>query len=197
MDQEVIADLYKKFRDPLKNFIAKRVSDSATAEDMVHDVFLRIHAHLPTLKDSQKLTAWIYQIARNSIIDFHRKKKDLTSEIPENLVNDEELTPNAAENLTSSIRGMIEKLPDTYRQTLIQADFEGKKHSDIAKDLGISVSGVKSRVQRARHMLKELLLQCCHFEFDRYGTVFEYFPKKCERCCGNNKANQKCIESTC
>jgi RNA polymerase sigma-70 factor, ECF subfamily len=49
--------------------------------------------------------------------------------------------------------------------------------------LGISLSGAKSRVQRARKKLKELLLECCHFEFDRYGTVFDYHPKNCTKCC--------------
>lgn len=68
---------------------------------------------------------------------------------------------------------MIDRLPDHYKVVLRKADLEGIKHSEIARQLGISVSGVKSHVQRGRQMLKELLLQCCHFEFDRYGTVFD------------------------
>ncbi|MGH9857082.1 MAG: sigma factor-like helix-turn-helix DNA-binding protein, partial [Acidobacteriota bacterium] len=81
------------------------------------------------------------------------------------------------------VRRMIEQLPEKYKDALIKSDFEGKKHADIAADLSISVSGVKSRVQRARKMLKELLLECCHFEFDRYGTISEIKAKNCKQCC--------------
>ena len=175
--------IYEQFRGPLKAFITKRIHDEASAEDMVHDVFLKIHDRIDSLNEPEKLPAWIYQIARNSIIDSYRKRKqtvdtsDSLSELEQNQVID---TP---EDLNRVVQSMVEKLPTQDKEALILSDFQGVKHSEIARRLGISLSGAKSRVQRARKKLKDLLLECCHFEFDRYGTVFDYHPKNCTKCC--------------
>jgi RNA polymerase sigma-70 factor (ECF subfamily) len=104
----------------------------------------------------------------------------------ENLaVADADQLNDASEKLAGSLRRMAQELPDRYKQAIMLTDFEGMKQTEVAKKLGISLSGVKSRVQRARKMLKELLLECCHVEFDRYGTVFDYHPKDCKHCCGD------------
>lgn len=177
-------ELYKKFRDPLRSFIGKRVADPAAAEDLVHDVFVKIHSQIGNLKQAEKLTSWIYQVARNAVIDFYRKRKETIPYLEEeSLFVDQERISDAAEKLAPALRGMIEQLPEKYREALKLADFEGIKYAEIAKRKGISVSAVKSQVQRARTLLKNLLLQCCHFEFDKYGTVFDYEPRKCEKCC--------------
>ena len=193
MTDQTVAELYDRFRMPLKSFIAKRVSDPATVEDLLHDVFVRIHSRIATLKDSDKVTAWIYQTARNSVIDFYRKKKEPFSEVTEDLLlaAHEEIS-YTAERLIPVVRRMIEQLPDKYREVLIRSDFEGQKYADIAAELEISVSGVKSRVQRARQMLKSLLLECCHFEFDRYGTIFDVKARNCKKCCDNKDGQSNC-----
>jgi RNA polymerase sigma-70 factor (ECF subfamily) len=187
------AQIYENFRAPLKAFIGKRVSNPEAAEDLVHDTFLKIHSSLATLKDDQSLTAWIYQVARNVLIDFYRKKKmDHPEQIQEDtLLSEPEQLSDAAERLTPALHLMIKRLPDKYRDALQLSDIEGKKHADIAELYGISVSGVKSRVQRARAMLKQMLLECCHFEFDRYGTLFEYEPRKCN-CCEQKPCGPSC-----
>jgi RNA polymerase sigma-70 factor, ECF subfamily len=193
MTDQTIAELYDRFRSPLKNFIAKRVSDPATVEDLLHDVFVRIHTNIATLKDSDKVTAWIYQTARNSVIDFYRKRKEPAHEVTEDLLLlDQEEISMAAERLIPVVRRMIEQLPEKYKRVLIQSDFDGQRHADIAADLKMSVSGVKSRVQRARQMLKTLLLECCHFEFDRYGTVFGMKARNCQKCCDNKESESSC-----
>lgn len=176
--------LYRKFRDPLRSFIGRRVADPSTAEDLVHDVFVKIHSQIGSLKQTEKLTSWIYQIARNAVIDFYRKRKETIPYLDEEtLFVDQERISDAAEKLVPGLRSMIEQLPPKYRETLKFADIEGIKYAEIATRMGISVSAVKSRVQRGRGLLKNLLLQCCHFEFDKYGTVFDYEPRKCEKCC--------------
>jgi RNA polymerase sigma-70 factor (ECF subfamily) len=76
---------------------------------------------------------------------------------------------------------MIDSLPSHYREALLLTEYEGLSQKDLADRLGISISGAKSRVQRARAMLRDLLMECCHFEFDRYGTVIDYHPIAC--CC--------------
>ena len=176
--------IYQEFRGPLKSFIAKRIRDEDSAEDLMHDIFFsRIHDGIHTLKEPEKLPAWIYQIARNSIVDSYRKKRPtFDSSIPLSEIEQSEIT-EAPEDLNRVVRGMLEKLPPQDKEALVLSDFEGIKQADLARRLGISLSGAKSRVQRARKKLKDLLLECCHFEFDRYGTVFGYHPKKCIKCC--------------
>ena len=82
------------------------------------------------------------------------------------------------------------QLPGPYRQALILTEYQGLTQKQLAERMGLSLSGAKSRVQRARKMLKELLLECCHFEFDRYGTVFDYRPRNCKRCCGDGESSK-------
>ncbi len=184
MDQQLDFEaIYQQFRGPLKSFIAKRIKDENLAEDLVHDVFLKIHDQIKSLKDKDKLPAWIYQIARNSIIDSYRKKQ-LMVEITDPILGLEQSEMiQAPEDLNRVVQSMIEKLSTQDKEVLILSDFQGINQAEIARRLGISLSGAKSRIQRARKKLKELLLECCHFEFDRYGTVFDYHPKNCTKCC--------------
>jgi RNA polymerase sigma-70 factor (ECF subfamily) len=118
------------------------------------------------------LQAWIYQITRNTIIDYYRRQK-ITVELPETL----EETADEAETSDLAVcclKPMINSLPEKYRQALLLTEFEGLSQKAMAESLGISFSGAKSRVQRARQQIKEKLLGCCHFEFDRLGHVVDY-----------------------
>jgi RNA polymerase sigma-70 factor, ECF subfamily len=187
--QPDIEKIYTEFRGPLKAFISKHVPDRFSAEDLLHDVFLRIHNQIGSLKQKEKLAPWIYQIARNAIIDTFRKER-VTVEPSNDLISTDQFGINdITEKLIPLVRMMVQRLPGKYQEALFLADFQGIKHGEIAERLGISLSAVKSRVQRARSMLKELLLNCCHFEFDLYGTVFDYHPKNCSNCCEENNNN--------
>jgi RNA polymerase sigma-70 factor (ECF subfamily) len=180
--------IYEQFREPLKAFIARRISNEANAEDMVHDVFLKIHNRIDTLKEPDKLPAWIYQIARNSITDSYRKNHQMVNS--DGLLEiEQQESIDTPEDLSRVVQSMVEKLPTQDKEALLLSDFQGMKQAEIAQRLGISLSGAKSRVQRARKRLKELLLECCHFEFDRYGTVFDYHPRNCTKCCETDTCN--------
>lgn len=176
-----IEQLYKQFSKKLQEFIFLRVADKQTAEDLVHDVFLKVHKNIDALKDSRKLESWIYQIARNTVIDFYRKRKDARLDDAVDIAeeNDED---TAHKKISASMRSMINQLQEPYREALLAVEFGGMSQTDYAKQSGISVSGAKSRVQRARAMLKDMLMECCHFEFDRYGTILDYYPHSCSCC---------------
>ncbi|MBI5215350.1 MAG: RNA polymerase sigma factor SigZ [Ignavibacteriae bacterium] len=178
---ENLEHLYKQFSKRLLNFIVQRVNSRDEAEDILHDVFLKVHANIESLNDSMKIESWLYQITRNAIIDYYRTRKPKET-LPENIVEEEE-TESAMERLTPSINHFIEQLPEPYREAITLTELQGMKQKDLATKLGISHSGAKSRVQRARKMLKDLFFECCHFEFDRYGTVIDYHPISC-CCCG-------------
>ncbi|MGE5458424.1 MAG: sigma factor-like helix-turn-helix DNA-binding protein, partial [Methanococcaceae archaeon] len=87
----------------------------------------------------------------------------------------------AIKRISSSVLLMIEELPDIYREALILTEFEGMKQKQLAESLGLSLPGAKSRVQRAREQLKQLLLDCCNFELDHFGNIIDYNQRN--KCC--------------
>ena len=175
--------VWETFHVPLQQFIRRRVSDDATAEDLLQDVFLKIHQHVETLRDVKKLESWIYRLTRNAIIDYYRSTRPTTSldepedsQLPEDLPDEDVVS-----ELFPSVRAMAMSLPAQDRQALILTEYQGLTQKELAERLGLSLSGAKSRVQRARAKLKQQLLDCCHFELDRRGHVIDYQPR-CACC---------------
>ena len=178
--------IWDEFGLKLKQFILKRVKDKSAAGDILQEVFLKIHTGLDGLKDESKLESWIFQVTRNAIADHFRRQRpqeELSEELTEDLSDDKEIV----EELPPCLKEMINSLPDEYRQALILTEYQGLTQAQLAERLGISVSGAKSRVQRGREKLKEMLLACCHFELDKRGKVLDYWPN-CA-CCQEGKCS--------
>jgi RNA polymerase sigma-70 factor (ECF subfamily) len=177
--------IWHEFAARLGQFIRARVSDPATAEDILQDVFVKIQVRLDQLKDPARLQSWIYLIARNAIIDHYRTRKE-TVEVSESITTDHEPESGEMEELKASFRRMIYSLPEPYREALVLTEFEGLTQQQLADRLGLSLSGAKSRVQRGREQLKQMLHECCTFEFDRRGKVIDCIPREKAECkeCG-------------
>ncbi len=180
---------WEAFHTPLHQFIRRRVADEATAEDLLQEVFLKIHQQGASLRDARHLESWIYQITRNLIIDYYRSRqhrmttlddgeaRDLPEEFPDDDIVSE---------LLPCVRAMVLALPDQDRQALILTEYQGLTQKELGERLGLSFSGAKSRVQRAREKLKQELLACCHFELDRRGHILDYQPR-CGCCDGDSQ----------
>ena len=166
----------------LRGYIRTRVRDHAAAEDIMQDVFLKAHTRIAQLQSPEKLEGWLFLIARNAVADHYRKSKP-HEELPAELATEapDPEFENACE-LRAAFRRMIEQLPAPYGQALTLTEFEGLTQKQLAARLGISLSGAKSRVQRGREKLKEALLDCCRFEFDRRGQSIDCTPKR-SACC--------------
>ncbi len=162
----------------LKRFIRRRVPNEAIADDIFQDVFLKIHAQLGTLRDEGKVRPWIYQITRHTIVDYYRSRKPLV-ELPD-MLNDQETddSEELVDRLTSCLHRMVDRLPDRYRVAVVLTTFQGLTQKEMGDKLGLSPSGAKSRVQRAREKLKDMLFECCHFEQDPMGKVIDYHPRR-------------------
>jgi len=178
--------IWEEFHPRIKQFILKRIPDEYNAEDILQEVFLKIHARIDTLRDEEKLQGWMYQIARNVIADYYRQHKAIVA-LSEALLLPEEpvVDDDVVKDLLPGVRTMVNSLPDEYRQALLLTEYEGLTQRELAERLGLSLSGAKSRVQRAREKLKAMLLDCCHFEFDRLGKIIDYQPR-CA-CCTNQE----------
>jgi RNA polymerase sigma-70 factor, ECF subfamily len=183
--------LWRELRERLHAFIARRVDNPADVDDLLQEVFLRIHRHLPMVKHSERLTAWIFQLTRNVITDFYRAAPrryeipgdtlsgravggELGEEAP-SLDRDEQASPDEA--LAPCLTPLIERLPERYREAVLLVEMEGLPQRELSERLAVSLSGAKSRVQRGRDKLKDLLLRCCQVELDKRGSIMEYRPE--------------------
>ncbi|HTL18427.1 MAG TPA: sigma-70 family RNA polymerase sigma factor [Patescibacteria group bacterium] len=157
--------IWNEFSAQLRRFIGARVADSSAAEDILQDVFLKLQVRVDEFRDPTKLRGWLILVARNTIVDYYRARKDTVeltdsfSAQPEDDVEHEELK--------TVFHQLLFSLPKPYREALVLTEYEGLTQEQLAKHLRISLSGAKSRVQRAREQLKELLLDYCHQEFSR------------------------------
>ena len=174
-------NVWREFSDRLRGFIGKRVSSPADADDLLSEVFVKVHTRIDTLEDEARLAPWLYQITRNTLTDHYRQRPVTPTSLDGVDSTTVEDDYDAAALISSSLRDLVDRLPDKYRQALVLTEFDGLSQVEMAEGLGLSLSGAKSRVQRARAMLRNELLACCHFEFDRLGRVIDYEPRP--RCC--------------
>jgi RNA polymerase sigma-70 factor (ECF subfamily) len=185
--------VYSQYRLKLLGFIQQRVGDRDLAEDILHDVFVKIVGRKDSLREPAKITAWLYQVTRNAIIDRFRAIRRYGKLASEIASENEEPTTEA--RLASFLRPMIETLPEIYRDALILSDLEDIPLKRIAEREEITVSAVKSRVQRGRRMLETMLRDCCVFEFSRRGEIMDFWPKIDSSCsCHNSVGGSRAFE---
>jgi RNA polymerase sigma-70 factor (ECF subfamily) len=170
--------LWQEFRTRLLRFIRQQVADPDAAEDILQEVFLRIHTHLDSLRNQARLEGWLYQITRNAIVDYYRAQGrtvdlDAAETLPAEASEDPSEASVAA-SLAPCLQAMLAGLPPVYRQALELTAYQGWSQAEMAQRLGISFSGAKSRVQRARRKLQATLLACCAVELDRRQRVIAY-----------------------
>jgi RNA polymerase sigma-70 factor (ECF subfamily) len=169
----------------LRRFIRRRVFDDHIADDLLQETFLRVHRNIETLQQAERLAAWVYQIARNVVHDHYRKGSDsaVALDHPELVGESGQLQPNIGCRGITWLDAMIRLLPDGYREAVQMAEIEGISQQDVADRLGLSLSGAKSRIQRGRAILKNVLEACCFFELDGRGQVMSCDPKPNQKVC--------------
>jgi RNA polymerase sigma-70 factor (ECF subfamily) len=186
--------VYRDFDSGLRKFIRRRINDKDASEDILQEVYIKIHDNIGNLRDTKRLSFWIYQITRNAIIDQYRRDRP-GAKLTEDLTAPQIEEPDLYAELASSVRGMLDCLPADYRQALLLADLQGMKQNEVARHLGLSLSGAKSRIQRARQKLKQAFLDCCHFEFDHNGRLMD-FQSNCDRC-ADRQSQSTCKDESC
>ncbi len=178
-----IHSIWQEMYEPLNGFILKRVQDTTVSKDILHDVFLKMEKNIQNLKNEEKVSAWIYSITRNMINDYYRKKKNFVAMESVQILSDTGGVGEQKNDLevmhvfSTCTQPIIGALPEKYREAVFLTEIKGMSQKDLAAHLGISYSAAKSRVQRGREQLKQLLLQCCEIETDVYGNVIDYRSK--------------------
>lgn len=158
---QVVAPVFQQYREILARYIQSKVKDPIDSEELLSEVMMKIYDHCEKLEGIRNTEAWLVTIARNTVTDYFRKKQKqqvLASALPE--VEPEEET-GFLQDLEACVPSLIEKLPEKYRQSLAAYELMGISQKDLAVQYGMSESGMKSRVQRGRKMLRELFTQYC------------------------------------
>jgi len=167
MDSEKV---WVNFSSKLKNFLLKRLGDNDVANDLLQEVFLKIHLNVSKLKDETKLENWVFQIAYNQLKDYYRKNKQEQIELLEaNEVVDEAMSDDHSP--VDCLIPFIDSLPEKYKLAIRLSAVDGLKQSEIAQKLGVSLSGAKSRVQRGREMIKQHFIDCCNYHIREDGKL--------------------------
>jgi RNA polymerase sigma-70 factor (ECF subfamily) len=172
-------ELWADVHGRLRAFIGRRVSDPHTADDLAQDVLLRLHRNIGHLRDDERLDAFAYAIARNAITDHYRAQArrreipseptELTASIETHPVSDD--APNAREQLGRCLEPLVRRLSPPYRDALMLTDLGELSQVEAARRAGLTVPGMKARVQRARRQVRDLLGECCEVALDQSRRV--------------------------
>ena len=178
----------------IRRFVGRRVREPADADDIVQRVFLQVHRALPSLRAEDRLHAWIYQTTRRTIADHYRApayRREMAAGTAADL---EQVEPAAAavedeasalRELSGCLKPLMSALKPADQQALQLVELGGLTQVEAAAQLGLSVSGMKSRVQRARAHLRAALDDCCRIALDRRGGLIGYERRHDSCGCGS------------
>ncbi len=188
---------WQELRDSLRAFVARRVRNQADVDDLVQRVLVRIVRGLSTLHDAGRLHAWIYRTARNVIVDYYRsagsRREHTTGDAGDLEIAEVAAVPALADDddraalreLAGCLTPMLARLSPASREAIRLIDLDGTSQQEAARRAGVSLSAMKSRVQRGRRELRAVLEACCRIDLDRRGAIATYVardPSTCE--CG-------------
>jgi RNA polymerase sigma-70 factor (ECF subfamily) len=167
--QSEIVKIWQENSIRIKQFICYKVDDDDCCNDILHDLFLKITDNIEKISLLEKPASYIKKMAQNAVIDFYKKKKLIQVCDCNQLEQKQEFSDRELYNI--SLMPFIQSLPSIYKEAVFLSDIEGVPQKDMAERLNISYTGVKSRVQRARKMLKDAILNCCNYKFDKFGNI--------------------------
>jgi RNA polymerase sigma-70 factor (ECF subfamily) len=182
-----INTIHNQFYIVLGNYIKARVNSRDDAADILQEVFIKVNDKLSVLNDESKLKSWIFTITRNTIIDYYRKnshnqKSELTDRMIEEIEHETDF--DDTQGLDCCLQNFIQRLPEQYRDIIMDSEIHGIKQKDLIQKYNLAYPSIRSRVQRGRIRLKEMLMDCCSIELDSRGNVMTVRSKK--NCSGGN-----------
>jgi RNA polymerase sigma-70 factor, ECF subfamily len=198
---------WSHLRAQVRGMLGGRLASGADAEDVVQEVLLRVFRNTNGLRDGDRFGSWLTAMVRNAVADQLRARQrhplvrsedggsaETSGALPE------EPDDVARSRVVTALRPFAERLPAIYREVIILSELEGVPHAEIARRLAISVSGVKSRVQRGREQLHKMLTECCEISLDARHSVVECVPKaatsEADCCSPNSRAAGRAVDAT-
>lgn len=164
---EEVSSLWIEYKSGLKYYILKKLKNEDLAEELSHEVLMKIYNSCCSGNEIKNIRSWMYQIAHNTVIDYLKKENKFTNEVTEIFEVDENNTYKEAEEF---VKPLIKLLPDKYAIPLLLSDIEGINQKEVAKKMNLSLTATKSRIQRARNLLKNKIIECSNLEINEKGN---------------------------
>jgi RNA polymerase sigma-70 factor (ECF subfamily) len=183
-DATTLDSLWSELGGDLRRYVAKRVPEGAV-DDLHQEIFARVLARREELRDSDRVAPWVFRIARSVVVDHLRARRVEVMDAEALAVQDEEGDADQSVRVLARwLAAMVSTLPEPYREAIELTELQGVAQAEAARRVGVSYSGFKSRVQRGRAKLREILQDCCAVELDVRGAVIDY-QARCEKpdCC--------------
>jgi RNA polymerase sigma-70 factor, ECF subfamily len=160
--------VWREYHKELETFIRSKVKDREVCNDILQEVYIRLHHYLDDLKAHSKIRSWLFTVARNLVMDHFRKQRSSALSPIKEVADEESVTANPFEKC---LIPHLNKLPFKYKEAFTKVELEDYSQTDLARELKISYSGAKSRVQRAKQLLKSYFKECCNITSDKYGNL--------------------------
>ena len=160
--------LVQRYKNPLTNFVFRFLGDYEACVDIVQETFVKVYRYKDSYSTVAKFSTWIYTIAGNlARTEYQRRKRrrffsiNSYGENNENYeIPDESFRPDVAtdsEIKDEIIQNALSKVSDAYREAVVLRDIQGLSYEEIAEIMDITVGTVKSRINRGRAQLQEML----------------------------------------
>lgn len=173
--------MWNEHRTRLLAYVRRRVAVMEDAEDIVQDILFKAARGRGQIRSEDRVEAWLYGIAKTTLIDHYRKHRTQTESLTHEPIAEEEVT-DSVQAIAACLEPFIQDLEPPYRDALVLADLHRLPQAEVARRLGISLSGAKSRIQRARKQLAESYTACCELIFDSSGRIMDRQPRKACGC---------------
>jgi RNA polymerase sigma-70 factor (ECF subfamily) len=170
-----VEQAWTEHKQALFAFIYSKVDTKEDAEDILNDVFLRLVKATHKAPFPHAISGWLYHVTKNRIVDYYRTKKHV-EQLPAELAQEEsEIT--IIKQLSHCILPMIHALPERYQRPLLLSEIDGKPYKEVAIELELSLSAVKSRILRGREKLLNSMVKCCTLYHNKANETIDYKEK--------------------
>ena len=161
-----VSSLWIEYKSGLKYYILKKLKNEDLADELSHEVLMKIYNSCCSGNEIKNIKSWMYQIAHNTVIDYLKSENKFTNEVTEKFESDENNTYEEAEKF---VEPLIKLLPEKYALPLLLSDIEGINQIEVSRKMNLSLTATKSRIQRARKLLKEKIIECSNLEINAKG----------------------------
>jgi RNA polymerase sigma-70 factor (ECF subfamily) len=170
---------YNEIALKIRDYIGKLSGEQDVIDDVSQDVFLKVHNSIGTLKDSEKLDAWLKRIVYTTLMNTYRKKQKEQTGIAFFIEDGSEPENEGNAALMECIIALLHLLPDEQRKLLEAVEVKGISQAEYARQHNLPLSTVKSNVQRSRQKIKDAVKNNCILTNDKYGNVVDFvLPQK-------------------
>ncbi|MEI7613735.1 MAG: RNA polymerase sigma factor SigZ [Betaproteobacteria bacterium] len=167
---------WRLHKNEIRGFVAHRLGNTAEADDLLQEVFLKGLLQGKAFCSLNHPRAWLFHVARNLLVDHLRLSREQVP-LPDDLCAEAESSFEPVDILTHCLPRILSELAPEDREAITLCDLNGLSQQAYATRLGLSLPAAKSRVQRARQRLQSQLVKACQVKFDEAGKVCCFIPR--------------------